>query len=160
MVLDLIGNSGSAIGINFARHRLAACRTMLQKYALGDRCQLFVAAGNRFSLIPPGVYSESQSCESAMEETVSGCSEDQHPELMFYGLHSGVVAFTKRELYETISDSELTSHGYDKYLVDAECTHDGSLESSSVKTPHQWFQTTKSRRVTHLQHLQFNCCPK
>ena len=52
MLSDLLGDSGSLTGVDVARHRLAACRTMLQKYALGDRCRLFVADGTSFSLLP------------------------------------------------------------------------------------------------------------
>ncbi|EHA8586642.1 hypothetical protein COCNU_scaffold000669G000010 [Cocos nucifera] len=52
MLLDLLGNSGSLTGVDIARHRLAACRTMLQRYALGDCCRLFVADGTTFSLLP------------------------------------------------------------------------------------------------------------
>lgn len=54
MLSDLLGDSGSLTGVDVARHRLAACRTMLQKYALGDRCRLFVADGTSFSLLPLG----------------------------------------------------------------------------------------------------------
>lgn len=61
MTLDLIGNSGSVTGVDVARHRLAACRTMIQKYALGDRCRLFVADGTTFSLIPVMERSDSKS---------------------------------------------------------------------------------------------------
>jgi hypothetical protein len=42
---------------------LAACRTMLQKYKLGDRCRLFVADGTTFSVIPEGFRSDSESCK-------------------------------------------------------------------------------------------------
>lgn len=52
MILDIIGDSGSVTGVDIARHRLAACRTLLQKYDLGDRCRLFVADGTTFSLVP------------------------------------------------------------------------------------------------------------
>lgn len=62
MMLDLIGNLGSVTGVDVARHRLAACRTMIQKYALGDRCRLFVADGTTFSLIPVMEHSYSKSC--------------------------------------------------------------------------------------------------
>lgn len=59
MIADILGQSGSVTGVDVARHRLAACRTMLQKYSLGDRCRLFVADGTAFSLIP------SRACESS-----------------------------------------------------------------------------------------------
>jgi hypothetical protein len=63
MMLDLLGDSGSVTGVDAARHRLAACRTMLQKYKLGDRCRLFVADGTTFSVIPVGFRSDSDSCK-------------------------------------------------------------------------------------------------
>jgi hypothetical protein len=65
MISDLLGDSGSVTGVDVARHRLAACRTMLQKYALGDRCRLFVADGTAFSLLPVGFHSESKSCNQS-----------------------------------------------------------------------------------------------
>lgn len=61
MILDLLGSSGSVTGIDVARHRLAACRTMVLKYSLGDRCRLFVADGTLFSLLPIRVFSGSNS---------------------------------------------------------------------------------------------------
>lgn len=61
MILDLLGSSGSVTGIDVARHRLAACRTMLLKYSLGDLCRLFVADGTTFSLLPIRVFSDSNS---------------------------------------------------------------------------------------------------
>lgn len=62
MISELLGDSGSVTGIDVARHRIAACRTMLQKYALGDRCRLFVADGTTFSLLPVELRSDSKSC--------------------------------------------------------------------------------------------------
>lgn len=61
MVLDLLGDSGSVTGVDVSRHRLAACRTMLQKYTVGDRCRLFIADGTTFSLLPLRVPSDSES---------------------------------------------------------------------------------------------------
>jgi hypothetical protein len=45
---------------------LAACRTMLQKYKLGDRCRLFVADGTTFSVIPEGIRFDSESCRGSL----------------------------------------------------------------------------------------------
>jgi len=62
MILDLLGDSGSVTGVDAARHRLAACRTMLQKYMLGDQCRLFVADGTSFSVLPTRFRSDCESC--------------------------------------------------------------------------------------------------
>jgi hypothetical protein len=52
MMLDLLGQKGTATGVDVARHRLAACRTMLLKYGLAERSRLFLADGTTFS-VPP-----------------------------------------------------------------------------------------------------------
>ncbi|TKY55922.1 Ribosomal RNA small subunit methyltransferase B [Spatholobus suberectus] len=169
MILDLLGDSGSATGVDVARHRLAACRTMLQKYALGDRCRLFVADGTAFSVIPSGFHSDCESCESGLEDRVdvfkewtsirpwkerkrankSGAaqlvSRSQPPELIYYGQHSGVVGLSKGELHKTLSDNEIANLGYDKVLVDAECTHDGSVKH--IQKFEHWGWRTLQRRV-------------
>ncbi|RDY14231.1 hypothetical protein CR513_00735 [Mucuna pruriens] len=201
MILDLLGDSGSVTGVDVARHRLAACRTMLQKYMLGDRCRLFLFLAD-FIL----TLNHYQTGKSGLEERVdvfkewtsrrpwkerkrankSGTaqlvSRSHPPELIYYGQHSGVVGLTKEELFKTLSDNEIANHGYDKVLVDAECTHDGSIKHiqkfehwgwrtlqhrvldaertddlhtlQATESSHQRFQTAKSWRVPRLQHLQ------
>ncbi|XP_050128220.1 uncharacterized protein LOC126604934 isoform X2 [Malus sylvestris] len=168
------GAAVSALDISAGDHVLdlcaaPACRTMLQKYALGNHCRLFVADGTNFSLIPRRVHSDPKSCESALEENVtfkewtsrrpwkerkqaarirkSGAvpSGNQLPDLIYYGCHSGVVGLTKSELYQTFRDDEYLSYGYDKVLVDAECTHDGSIKH--VQKFERWGWETLQRRV-------------
>ncbi|KAL9327148.1 hypothetical protein ACSQ67_007793 [Phaseolus vulgaris] len=169
MILDLLGDSGSVTGVDAARHRLAACRTMLQKYMLGDQCRLFVADGTSFSVIPTRFRSDCESCESGLEERVDVFKEwtsrrpwkerkraskngtpqlvssSQPPELIYYGQRSGVVGLTKGELFKTLSDNEIATNGYDKVLVDAECTHDGSIKH--IQKFEHWGWRTLQRRV-------------
>ncbi|ESW28164.1 hypothetical protein PHAVU_003G264100 [Phaseolus vulgaris] len=184
MILDLLGDSGSVTGVDAARHRLAACRTMLQKYMLGDQCRLFVADGTSFSVIPTRFRSDCESCESGLEERVDVFKEwtsrrpwkerkraskngtpqlvssSQPPELIYYGQHSGVVGLTKGELFKTLSDNEIANNGYDKVLVDAECTHDGSIKH--IQKFEHWGWRTFQRRVLDaertddLHSLQLN----
>ncbi|GFP78758.1 multisite-specific tRNA:(cytosine-c(5))-methyltransferase trm4b [Phtheirospermum japonicum] len=172
MILDLLGCSGSVTGVDVARHRLAASRTMVQKYALGDRCRLFVADGTTFSLIPSRVQSNSISYNAEVDKNCEIYSQwtsrrswkerkrmakarqnidsnmalqIQDPELIFYGCDSGVVGFGKHDVFQNFSDVEISQLGYDKVLVDAECTHDGSIKH--IQKFQQWGWTTLSRRV-------------
>ncbi|KAL6227022.1 hypothetical protein ACLB2K_000981 [Fragaria x ananassa] len=169
LISDLLDDSGSVTGVDVSRHRLAACRTMLQKYALGSHCRLFVADGTTFSIIPMSNHADSKSCESGLEENVTfkewtsrrpwkerkqaarirkgGAvhSGTQQPELIYYGCQSGVVGLKKSELYQTFCDSQILSCGYDKVLVDAECTHDGSIKH--VQKFEHWGWDTLQRRV-------------
>lgn len=57
-------------GVDVAKHRLAASRTMLQKYELGDRCRLFVADGTTFSLLPVLAQSHSKICNIFLAEVI------------------------------------------------------------------------------------------
>jgi hypothetical protein len=52
MVAELLGASGSLTAVDIAQPRLAACRTMLQKYGLGSRIRLYLGDGTTFSLLP------------------------------------------------------------------------------------------------------------
>lgn len=176
MILDLLGSSGSVTGVDVARHRLAACRTMLQKYSLGDHCRLFVADGTTFSLFPIRVHSDSKSCECGLERKLDVykewtsrrpwkerkreakarasvasqlASRIHDPELIFYGRNSGVVGLNKSELYQTLHCSEVLHCGYDKVLVDAECTHDGSIKH--IQKFEQWGWKTLQYRVLNAE---------
>lgn len=176
MILDLLGSSGSVTGIDVARHRLAACRTMLLKYSIGDLCRLFVADGTTFSLLPIRVFSDSNSGEypsdekvnvykewtsrrpwkdrkKAAKERVSVASQlaslTQDPELIYYGKNSGVVGLTRSEIYQTCHGSNVLRCGYDKVLVDAECTHDGSIKH--IQKFEYWGWKTLQRRVLNAE---------
>ncbi|KAG6645564.1 rRNA (cytosine-C(5))-methyltransferase NOP2C [Carya illinoinensis] len=172
MIADILGKSGSVTGVDVASQRMAACRTLLQKYALGDRCRLFVADGTTFAILPVMFHSDSKSCESKVEgkgdafrewtsrrpykerkkatkvkKTISSQLVRGTPnqELIFYGRHSGVVGLTRSELYQPACECEVSRRGYDKVLVDAECTHDGSIRH--IQKFEQWGWTTLQRRV-------------
>ncbi|MQM08556.1 hypothetical protein Taro_041413 [Colocasia esculenta] len=169
MISDLLGNSGMITGVDVARQRLAACRTMLQKYALGERCRLFVADGTSFSLLPvsshldaksyseiPDIFSEWSSKrrwkdrKDAKRSMRAGlASPNELPELIFYGRHAGVIGLCKSELFQARSESEISVSGYDKVLVDAECTHDGSIKH--IHKFEQWGWDTLQRRVLNAQ---------
>lgn len=69
----------------------------------------------------------------------------QDPELIFYGQHSGVIGLSRTELYKIACDTEVLKCGYDKVLVDAECTHDGSIRH--IQKFDHWGWETLERRV-------------
>ncbi|WZZ37520.1 hypothetical protein YC2023_020921 [Brassica napus] len=178
MMLDLLGEKGTATGVDVARHRLSACRTMLQKYGLGERSRLFLADGTTFSLPP----TTNLPCGSCDEETFKQWTSrrpykerkqvaktrnnfvlphDAHPEIVFYGHNSGVIGLQKKDLFRPLDQNDYANCGYDKVLVDAECTHDGSIKH--IQKFEQWGWTTLERRVldaertdTNLTALQLN----
>ncbi|XP_031478859.1 rRNA (cytosine-C(5))-methyltransferase NOP2C-like isoform X3 [Nymphaea colorata] len=180
MLAELLGSSGSLTGVDIAKSRLAACRTMLQKYALGGRCRLFVADGTTFSLLPLGTCTENQ---PVMESENGDCrgkkdvyqewssrvpwserrkSKDTNRiqlnvtskantcELIFYGKHSGVIGLRKEQLFQT-GKEEANDGGYDKVLVDAECTHDGSVKH--ILKFEDWGWDTLQRRLLNSERI-------
>ncbi|RLM61128.1 uncharacterized protein C2845_PM14G01940 [Panicum miliaceum] len=168
---DMLGSTGSLTGVDVAKHRLSACRTMLQKYSLGDRTRLFVADGTLFSILPVssnlrrmegsigleengGTFSEWTSRRSWKDRQKAkklNATGSQHllassePELIYYGKHSGLVGLCKSDVLCPAVDDEACTSGYDKVLVDAECTHDGSIKH--IQKFEFWGWKTLDRRV-------------
>ncbi|KAG2576546.1 hypothetical protein PVAP13_6NG029500 [Panicum virgatum] len=171
MLADMLGSTGSLTGVDVAKHRLSACRTMLQKYSLGDRTRLFVADGTSFSILPVNSNLRRMEGLTDLEENGSTFSEwtsrrtwkdrqkakkanatgSQHllapsePELIYYGKHSGLVGLRKSDVLCPAVNDETCTSGYDKVLVDAECTHDGSIKH--IQKFEFWGWKTLDRRV-------------
>ncbi|KFK28278.1 hypothetical protein AALP_AA8G495700 [Arabis alpina] len=174
LMLDLLGEKGTATGVDVARHRLAACRTLLQKYGVGERSRLFLADGTTFS-VPPTTYLPCGSCVDDHEETFKqwtsrkpykerkleakarnnlALPQSGHPEIIFYGQSSGVIGLNKKELYRSLHLNDYAYCGYDKVLVDAECTHDGSIKH--IQKFEQWGWSTLERRVLDAERTDRN----
>lgn len=65
-------------------------------------------------------YKERKKATKAMKTDASQLVlGTHHPELVFYGRHSGVVGLTRNALYRTVCDNEVSSRGYDKvnYII-------------------------------------------
>eukprot|EP00250_Pteridium_aquilinum_P009547 c18742_g1_i1 orf=116-1516(+) len=175
MVADQLGESGTLTGVDIARHRLAACRTMLLKYGIGKCCRLFVADGTSFTLLPSqrgtidkDIEFPNKGADGALGDWTSRKTrkekkrdakmaklktKSEKPELLFYGNGSGVVGLKKEDLFENccMIGRECSENGYDKVLVDAECTHDGSLKH--ICKYEQWGWETLERRVLDHDRL-------
>uniref|UniRef100_A0A804RCV3 SAM-dependent MTase RsmB/NOP-type domain-containing protein n=1 Tax=Zea mays TaxID=4577 RepID=A0A804RCV3_MAIZE len=178
MLADTLGTTGSLTGVDVAKHRLAACRTMLQKYSLGDRTRLFVADGTLFSLLPVNSRMQRMEGSIGVEENGSifpewtsrrswkdrqktrkaNANGQQHllaasePELIYYGKHSGLVGQCKSDVFCPSVDDEACTSGYDKVLVDAECTHDGSIKH--IQKFEFWGWKSLDRRVLDAERTE------
>ncbi|KAI9478740.1 MAG: S-adenosyl-L-methionine-dependent methyltransferase [Benjaminiella poitrasii] len=115
MIANLLGRDGlgTATGVDIARHRLATCRSLLKKYKVGEKVRLFEADGTIFSVPPPSRLGGK--VITALSESTKRRKTDliQKP---FWA--SKLLRF----------DGQIRTDAlYDKVLVDAECTHDGSI---------------------------------
>ncbi|KAH9325780.1 hypothetical protein KI387_005958, partial [Taxus chinensis] len=183
MIADLLKMSGTLTGVDIAKHRLAACRTMLQKYELENHCRLFVADGTSFNLLPirklaalehnndhvingksgpsqdksndmygewtsKRTWKERRTSRRAVQLNLDRCLEPKEPEMIFYGKGSGIVGLKKSALFQNGNELEA---GYDKVLVDAECTHDGSMKH--VCKFERWGWDTLERRLLDIKRI-------
>lgn len=113
MIANLLGHkgTGTVTGVDLAAHRLATCRSMLKRYSAGGRARLFEADGTKFAVPPPSRLGQ----HILDMNQPPGKKQKMQP----------VKPFWAPKLLR--SDPQTSQRLYDKVLVDAECTHDGSI---------------------------------
>jgi 16S rRNA C967 or C1407 C5-methylase (RsmB/RsmF family) len=118
MIANILGREGlgTATGVDLAGHRLATCRSLLRKYKVGEKVRLFEADGTSFSVSPPTRLGN---------RVISHCDDKQDSAKKRQRVESIKPFWAPRMLR---SNNHVNNHVlYDKVLVDAECTHDGSI---------------------------------
>lgn len=115
MISNILGREGlgTATGVDLAGHRLATCRSLLKKYKVGEKVRLFEADGTLFSVPPP-----SRLGNKIIHQDEEG-ERHKRQKVEFKPFWA-----CRMLRYETAVNSKAL---YDKVLVDAECTHDGSI---------------------------------
>ncbi|GMF25243.1 unnamed protein product [Phytophthora fragariaefolia] len=131
MIADLLQLKGSVTGVDFSRPRLGACRQLVHKYQLFQpeseaadskwRCRLFHADGRTFNIGPKTECAHIDGMEVLLDtqEIASRAPKDR----MRKRKNKSARARDAKRQKLLVLDSAL----YDKVLVDAECTHDGSI---------------------------------
>lgn len=122
MIANILGRDGlgTATGVDLAGHRLATCRSLLKKYKVGEKVRLFEADGTTFQVPPPSrLGSRLINRDNNEPEKDMPTRKRQKIEL--------VKPFWASRLLRFDNQTPDTSASYDKVLVDAECTHDGSI---------------------------------
>lgn len=127
---------GTVTGVDLSSHRLAICRSLIKKYRI-ERARLFCCDGTRFAE-PPREFVQRPSEEDG-ERTP--CFHES-------------TAFRKRP------NRPIPSGHYDKILVDAQCTHDGSIKHIRKHRDNNWegfdLSQFEAENLESLHCLQFN----
>lgn len=127
MIADAMGCAGELVGVDVSRDRAAACCTVLKKYGIvrhqrpqrGWRCAVCVADGTTFSGTP------SEDCvlmDSKVENSREGPA------------YKGAPPPKKRARVDVdkVAEEDAAPAApvawFDRVIVDAECTHDGSIK--------------------------------
>jgi 16S rRNA C967 or C1407 C5-methylase (RsmB/RsmF family) len=155
MVADTLRMRGSVTGVDFSRPRIGACRQLVHKYRLVHgaangswRCRLFHADGRIFSVGPTSdwgphafeVVLDSDEVRARDAKSQSRKRKNKSARAREAKRLKGITAVHEGESVETTSaTAEVTPALYDKVLVDAECTHDGSIKHlQKLQTEEAW----------------------
>ncbi|ETP55401.1 hypothetical protein, variant [Phytophthora nicotianae P10297] len=162
MIADLLQLHGSVTGVDFSRSRLGACRQLVHKYELFQpqnelnkwRCRLFHADGRTFNIGPKTecVHIDGMELLLDTQEIASRAPKDRKRKRK----NKSARARDAKRQKLLVLDSTL----YDKVLVDAECTHDGSIRHlQRLDTATKWgeyvrdhLNSSEVERILTLQH--------
>ncbi|KAL9546028.1 hypothetical protein MBANPS3_006863 [Mucor bainieri] len=155
MIANLLGRDGlgTATGVDLAGHRLATCRSLLKKYKVGEKVRLFEADGTTFSVPPPsrlgGRMIHSNSTTTDDKDTAARKRQKTLAVKPFWA--SRLLRFDQQTASPLL---------YDKVLVDAECTHDGSIAHILKYEKWGWDTFEKNfmdpHRIDTIAELQCN----
>ncbi|CAI5731394.1 unnamed protein product [Hyaloperonospora brassicae] len=164
MIADLLRLQGSVTGVDYSRSRLSACRRLVHKYQLvrveveaadvAWRCRLFHADGRVFNIGPKTECGGTNGLEVLLDthEVAARAPKDRKRKRK----NKSARARDAKQQHVMKVDPAL----YDKVLVDAECTHDGSIRhlqrlNTAVKWEtyvHDHLNSSEVDRILTLQH--------
>ncbi|GAN01858.1 ribosomal RNA small subunit methyltransferase [Mucor ambiguus] len=155
MIANLLGRDGlgTATGVDLAGHRLATCRSLLKKYKVGEKVRLFEADGTTFSVPPPSRLGSRMIHSDSKDNNAMTTRKRQKMELVKPFWASRLLRFDNQA-------PTLANALYDKVLVDAECTHDGSIAHILKYEKWGWDTFEKNfmdpHRIDTIAELQCN----
>uniref|UniRef100_M4C2L1 SAM-dependent MTase RsmB/NOP-type domain-containing protein n=1 Tax=Hyaloperonospora arabidopsidis (strain Emoy2) TaxID=559515 RepID=M4C2L1_HYAAE len=164
MIADLLQLQGSVTGVDYSRSRLGACRQLVYKYKLfrdeeevADvtwRCRLFHADGRVFNIGPKTECNGFDGLQVLLDtqEIASRAPKDRKRKRK----NKSARARDAKRQHVLKVDPAL----YNKVLVDAECTHDGSIRHlQRLNTAAKWdeyvhghLNPSEVDRILTLQH--------
>eukprot|EP01134_Creolimax_fragrantissima_P002912 CFRG2912T1 len=118
MMADHAGSEGTATGVDISLHRLFTCQSIVKKYR-HDNVRLYLNDGTTFDTIPPTLKGKDHACEVC--QPAGPKKKRRKPKTAQEGLF-----YTPKAWQSMFCDK--SNQLYDRVLVDAECTHDGSLK--------------------------------
>nr|CAB3482053.1 unnamed protein product [Digitaria exilis] len=104
MLADILGGTGSLTGVDVAKHRLSACRSV----DLKEDVSTFSEWSSRRS------WKDRQKAKKANATGSQHPLASSEPELIYYGKHSGLVGLRKSDVLCPTADDEACTSGYDK----------------------------------------------
>ncbi|DAZ99081.1 TPA: hypothetical protein N0F65_008386 [Lagenidium giganteum] len=145
MMADLLEMNGSVTGVDYSRSRIAACKQLIHKYQLirqpcdsaetssAWRCRLFHADGRTFNVGPKTECARVEGIETILDTNAIATRSVQGQKRKRENKSARAREAKQPKVWNF--DAAL----FDKVLVDAECTHDGSIKHlQKMKTLEEW----------------------
>ncbi|CAG8474348.1 9415_t:CDS:10 [Diversispora eburnea] len=143
MISDLLGINGygTITGVDISRTRISTCKNIIKKYKI-SRARLFIADGTIFNIFAP----------SFLDPIIKQVMAQQR--------EKSVKPFWAPKILRTDPQIKDFRYLYDKVIVDAECTHDGSISHILKYEKCGWDKFEKNflnpERLNNLEDLQRN----
>ncbi|GBG25801.1 tRNA cytosine34-C5-methyltransferase [Hondaea fermentalgiana] len=129
MMADEMEHKGLLVGVDASAHRSRTCASLLKKYRVAEKlenwqCMLVEADGVTFSHVEPLTIVWDNEADEMMCSAPPGGKRKRRLN------KSGRRMLARRRLENGVADASTVSTAweFDRVLVDAECTHDGSIK--------------------------------
>uniref|UniRef100_A0A7S1SPF9 SAM-dependent MTase RsmB/NOP-type domain-containing protein n=1 Tax=Tetraselmis chuii TaxID=63592 RepID=A0A7S1SPF9_9CHLO len=170
MIADTLGGRGSVTGVDLSEERVSACRNIIRKYK-AQSCRLFRGDATSFCELPPQaddqVVREKGSQRQRARKRAKQQQQGEHTLVWSSCPQVWAKGGEKTSRSEQGAAGQAISEGgqahgaacqqlYDRVLVDAECTHDGSIKHIAKFREGGWgqFEAKFLSRLNDLEGLQ------
>ncbi|KAI9143944.1 S-adenosyl-L-methionine-dependent methyltransferase, partial [Paraphysoderma sedebokerense] len=136
---------GTVTGVDISKERLSICRSLLKKYKIGNG-RLFCADGTSFDIWAPITSAlRMHQIKSNLTEPSSAVENPTSSSIVKSPLSISKPFFAPK-LLRFDPQFQGSEYLYDKVIVDAECTHDGSI-AHILKYGRTWDMDELEKRV-------------
>ncbi|RIA95926.1 S-adenosyl-L-methionine-dependent methyltransferase [Glomus cerebriforme] len=157
LISNLLDNDGigTITGVDISKNRLSICKNLCKKYKIA-KVRLFLEDGTKFNVFAPSYLEPIKKITGQLHElringNILKFSED---------ISEIVTPFWTPKILRNDPQERGSQYLYDKVIVDAECTHDGSISHILKYKKYGWETFEKNflnpDRLNSLWDLQRN----
>ncbi|KAI9357263.1 S-adenosyl-L-methionine-dependent methyltransferase [Zopfochytrium polystomum] len=149
--------NGTVTGVDISSQRLSTCKSLVRKHKL-RRARLFCCDGTTFSVHAPSRVGSWRRLTSLRQQSLSDADQKTSERTKNTKTLPMLKPFHATKLLSCDPQIESEMLLYDKVLVDAECTHDGSIAHLIKCDASGWEQFeayySNEQKMNELEQLQ------
>ena len=144
VIKDAIGELGTAVGLDISEHRLDVCYNLMKRFGYPTLLESIFKVGPGWNIDINGAFN-SESCEVDLFEKIRMRRKSGSRKIRL-----------KKQKIENSSFTSPFQMRYDRVLVDAQCTHDGSEKHNEKHNREDGFWKKHSKSEKPRQHYDTN----